>query len=156
MASFSAKMTEYDSFDALGLAELISEKKITPLELLDAVRQRVAAVNPKINAFSQLFFDKAEASIDEGVPGGPFYGVPFALKDLGQHLRGTITSEGGRLWKDAMAAYDSTLVSRYKRVGLVIFGKTTTPELGLATTTESVLFGETHNPWDLTRTSGGS
>jgi amidase len=149
-------MTEYDGYDALGLAELIAEKQITPLELLDAVRQRIETINPKINAFSQLFFDKAEASIQDGLPDGPFRGVPFALKDLGQNLRGTITTAGSRIWKDAMADCDSTLVSRYKRAGLVIFGKTTTPEFGLTTTTESVLFGETHNPWDHARTSGGS
>jgi amidase len=154
--NLSGLTAEYERYDALGLAELIAEKQITPLELLDAVRQRIEAINPKINAFSQLFFDKAEASIQDGLSDGPFRGVPFALKDLGQYLRGTITSAGSRLWKDAMADYDSTLVSRYKRAGLVIFGKTTTPEFGLTTTTESVLLGETHNPWDLARTSGGS
>jgi amidase len=147
---------EYDNYDALGLAELIAKKEITPLELLEAVRQRVEAINPRINAFNQLFFDMAEAQINQGLPEGPFRGVPFALKDLGQYLRGTVTSAGSRVWKDDVADYDSTLVARYKQAGLVIFGKTTTPELGLTTTTESVLFGETHNPWDLTRTSGGS
>src|SRR5262249_59006248 len=83
-------------------------------------------------------------------------GVPFALKDLGQYLKGKITSAGGRVWKDQVADYDSTLVTRYKQAGLVIFGKTTSPELGLTTTTESVLYGQTRNPWNLERTSGGS
>jgi amidase/6-aminohexanoate-cyclic-dimer hydrolase len=78
------------------------------------------------------------------------------LKDLGQCLNGTITSAGGRIWKGRIADYDSTLVKRYKQAGLVIFGKTTTPELGLTTTTESVLYGQTRNPWNLERTSGGS
>jgi amidase/6-aminohexanoate-cyclic-dimer hydrolase len=82
--------------------------------------------------------------------------VPFALKDLGQYLAGTITSFGSRVWKDYAPDYDSTLVARYKQAGLVIFGKTTSPELGLTTTTESVLYGQTHNPWNLERTSGGS
>jgi amidase/6-aminohexanoate-cyclic-dimer hydrolase len=148
--------TEYDRYDALGLAELIAKKETTPAELLDAVRQRVEEVNPKINAFSQLFFDKAAEQIQAGMGEGPFQGVPFALKDLGQYLNGTITSAGGRVWKDQMADYDSTLVTRYKQAGLVIFGKTTSPELGLTTTTESVLYGQTRNPWDLERTSGGS
>jgi amidase len=154
--NLSGLAAEYDSYDALGLAELIAQKKITPLELLDAVRLRVEAINPRINAFSQLFFDRAEAQIDQGLPDGPFRGVPFVLKDLGQHMRGTITSAGSNLWRDAVADYDSTLVARYKQAGMVIFGKTTTPELGLTTTTESALFGETHNPWNLARTSGGS
>ncbi len=147
---------EYDKYDALGLAELIAKKEVTPAELLDAVRRRVETINPKINAFSQLFFDKAEEQIRSGLGDGPFRGAPFALKDLGQYLKGTITSGGGRVWKDQMADYDSTLVTRYKQAGLVIFGKTTSPELGLTTTTESVLYGRTRNPWNLERTSGGS
>jgi amidase len=147
---------EYGKYDALGLAELIARKQITPLELLESVRQRVDAINPKLNAFCHLFFEKAEAQIKQGLPAGPFRGVPFALKDLGQYLSGTITSAGSRVWSDAIAESDSTLVTRYKRAGLVIFGKTNTPELGLTTTTESVLYGRTRNPWNLERTTGGS
>jgi Asp-tRNA(Asn)/Glu-tRNA(Gln) amidotransferase A subunit family amidase len=147
---------EYDKYDATGLAELIAKRQITPLELLNAVRQRVEALNPKLNAFCHLFFDKAELQIKQGLPTGPFRGVPFALKDLGQYLAGTITSAGSRVWKDYVADFDSTLVARYKQAGLVIFGKTNSPELGLTTTTESALYGKTHNPWNLERTSGGS
>jgi amidase len=148
--------SEYDKYDALGLAELIAKKQITPAELLDDVRRRVETTNTKINAFSHLFFDRAEEQIRNGLGQGPFRGVPFALKDLGQYLKGTITSAGGRVWKDQVADFDSTLVTRYKQAGLVIFGKTATPELGLTTTTESVLYGQTRNPWNLERTSGGS
>src|SRR5262250_4010998 len=148
--------SEYDKYDGLGLAELIAKKQITPAELLSAVRQRVETINPKLNAFCHLFFDKAEEQIKNGLGNGPFRGVPFALKDIGQYMKGTITSYGGRVWKDQVADYDSTLVTRYKQAGLVIFGKTASPELGLTTTTESVLFGQTRNPWNLERTSGGS
>ncbi len=147
---------DYASYDALGLAGLVAKKQVTPQELLDAVRQRVEALNPKLNAFCALFFEKAEAQIKQGLPAGPFRGVPFALKDLGQYLAGTVTTAGSRVWKDNVAAADSTLVARYKQAGLVIFGKTNSPELGLTTTTESVLFGKTHNPWNLEHTSGGS
>src|SRR5262249_34902652 len=138
--------SEYDKYDALGLAELIAKKQITPAELLDAVRQRVEAINPKINAFNHLFFDKAEEQIKSGLGQGPFRGVPFALKDLGQYLKGTITSYGGRVWKDQVADYDSTLVTRYKQAGLVIFGKTASPALGLPPTTQSVLSAHPPNP----------
>ncbi|MGH9753172.1 MAG: amidase family protein, partial [Blastocatellia bacterium] len=127
--------SEYDQYDALGLAELIAKKQITPAELLNAVRRRVETINPRINAFSHLFFDKAEEQINNGLSDGPFRGVPFALKDLGQYLKGTITTAGGRIWNDRVADSDSTLVTRYKQAGLVIFGKTTSPELGLTTTT---------------------
>jgi Asp-tRNA(Asn)/Glu-tRNA(Gln) amidotransferase A subunit family amidase len=82
--------------------------------------------------------------------------VPFVLKDLGQYLTGTITSAGSRVWKDSVADFDSTLTARYKQAGLVIFAKSQSPELGLTTTTESRLYGQTRNPWNLDRTSGGS
>src|SRR5207302_5510488 len=136
--SLSGFAAEYDNYDALALAQMIAKKQITPFELLHSVRQRVEAVNPKLNAFCQLFFDKAEAQISRGLPDGPLCGVPFALKDLGQYLSGTATSAGSRVWKDAVANFDSTLVARYKQAGLVIFGRTNSPELGLTTTTESV------------------
>ncbi len=86
------------------------------MELLTAVRQRVEAINPQINSFCHLFFDRAEAQIKEGLT-GPLAGVPFALKDLGQDLSGTVTSAGSRVWKDAVATFDSTLVARYKKAG---------------------------------------
>lgn len=156
MNSTSNAGIDYEKYDGLGLAELMRKKQISPLELLNAVRQRLEAVNPKLNAFASLFFDKAEATIKQGVPAGPFQGVPFALKDLGMNLTGTVTSYGSRVWKNNLATADSTLVARYKAAGLVIFGKTTSPELGLTTTTESAAYGKTHNPWNLERTSGGS
>lgn len=155
-ASLSGLASEYDQHDGLGLAALVAKHQVTPLELLNAVRQRLDAINPKINAVAHAFFDKAEAQIKEGLPAGPFKGVPFVLKDLGQQLAGTITSYGSRVFKDNTPDFDSTLVARYKQAGLVIFAKTTSPEFGLTTTTESVLFGKTRNPWNLDRTSGGS
>jgi amidase len=156
LGNLSGLAAEYDRYDALGLAELIAKKQFTPRELLDAVRQKVEALNPRLNAFSQLFFERAETQIQKGLPAGPLRGVPFALKDLGQYLSGTVTSAGSRVWKGQVATYDSTLVQRYLQAGLVLFGKTTSPELGLTTTTESVLYGQTRNPWNLERTSGGS
>src|SRR5262249_34485259 len=121
VANLSGLAAEYDSYDAIGLAQLIAKKQITALELLAAVRHRVEALNPKLNAFCHLFFDKAEGQIKQGLPAGPLSGVPFALKDLGQYLTGTITSAGSRVWKNSVADFDSTLVTRYKRAGLVIF-----------------------------------
>jgi Asp-tRNA(Asn)/Glu-tRNA(Gln) amidotransferase A subunit family amidase len=113
-------------------------------------------MQPRLNCFSALFFDKAEAQIEAGLPEGPFRGVPFALKDISHQLAGTATTNGSRLFQGNVPDFDSTLVERYKKAGLVIFGKTTSPELGLSPSTESVLFGKTHNPWNLERTPGGS
>src|SRR6185436_8281216 len=121
---FSGLAAEYDQYDGLGLAELIAKRQVTPLELLNAVRQRVEALNPKLNAFCQLFFERAEAQLKNGLGDGPFKGVPFALKDLGVHLSGVPTTFGSRVYKNYMPGLDSTLVERYKRAGLVIFGKT--------------------------------
>ena len=85
---------EYDQYDGLGLAELIAKKQVTPMELLNAVRERVEVVNPKLNALCHIFFEKAEAQIQENLGRGPFRGVPFVLTDLGVYLKGTITSAG--------------------------------------------------------------
>ena len=121
---------EYYKYDGLGLAELIAKKQLTPLELLNAVRQRVELLNPKLNALCHLFYDKAEAQIDQELGTGPFRGVPFVLKDLGMYLTGTITSAGSRVWKNNVANFDSTLVSRYKKAGLVILANRTRRNLG--------------------------
>ena len=171
----SGLAAEYDRYDALGLAELVARKEITPLELLHAVRQRVESLQPRLNCFSALFFDKAEAQIEAGLPDGSFRGVPFALKDISHQLKGTATTNGSRLFRDNVPDFDSTLVERYKKAGLVLFGKTTSPELGLSPSTESVLFGKTttpefgwkgvtdspltgitRNPWNPRKTPGGS
>ncbi len=154
--SFTGLAAEYEKYDALGLAEQIAKRQFTALELLNAVRQRVEALNPRLNAFCDLFFDKAEAQIKSGLGEGPFKGVPFALKDIGVHMAGVATTSGSRAHKNFVPNFDSTLVERYKKAGLVIFGKTASPEFGLTTTTESALFGQTRNPWNLQKTSGGS
>ncbi len=147
---------EYDRFDATGLAELIARREVTPGELLDAVRTRAETLQPRLNCFSATFFDRAEAQIEAGLPEGPFRVVPFALKDVSHQLAGTATTSGSRLFQLSVPDFDSTLVTRYKKAGLVLFGKTTSPELGLSPTTESALFGMTRNPWNLERTPGGS
>jgi amidase len=151
-----AGFAEYEAFDALGLAELVARRKLDPAALLDAAIERVERCNPKINALAARFYDRARRSIAEGLPPGPFRGVPFLLKDVSVYLSGTVTTMGSRLFRDRVADLDSTLVERYKRAGLVIFGKTTTPEMGLAASTETTLYGDTRNPWNLTRTAGGS
>lgn len=152
----SGLAAEYARYDGLALAALVAKRQVTPLELLNAAKKRLEALNPDLNATAHVFFDKAETQIKQGLPAGPFTGVPFVLKDLGQQLAGTITSYGSRVFKDNTPDFDSTLVTRYKQAGLVIFAKTTSPEFGLTFTTESVLFGKTRNPWNLERTSGGS
>ncbi len=149
-------MQNYDRHDALGLADLVRRKETSAQELLAEALARAEAAQAKYNCFSSILAGHARAQIEAGLGDGPFAGVPFALKDLGAALKGAPFTQGSRLYKDYVADYDATLTKRYKRAGLVIFGQTTTPEFGGTTTTESVLFGATCNPWNVERTSGGS
>ena len=146
---------EYRTFDGLGLAALVGRRQVSARELLETAIARAEAVNPAINALSQKLYDGALAAVGQ-VEGGPFAGVPFLLKDAGATLAGTPTTQGSRLFAEARADQDSTLVERYKRAGVAIFGKTTTPEMSLAASTESSVVGATRNPWDLSRSAGGS
>lgn len=150
-------MKDYETFDATALADLVARGDASPQELLTAAIDRAEARDPAINALSQKLYDHGKKAIDKGLPQGPFRGVPFLLKDASGELKGHVTTNGARLMaKGAAASADSTLVARYKAAGLVIFGRTTTPEFSLAASTETSLTGATRNPWDTSRTAGGS
>ncbi|HQR45024.1 MAG TPA: amidase [Thermoanaerobaculia bacterium] len=146
----------YDEHDALGLAALVRGKAVTPEELLDEALSRVAAWNPKLNAVVRLMEGPARGAIARGLPDGPFHGVPFLLKDLMSAVEGVPLSNGSRFMAGFVPETDGELVRRYRAAGLVLAGKTNTPELGLVPYTEPDLFGPARNPWDLTRTPGGS
>jgi len=147
---------EYQQHDAVGLAEIVRKREARPEELLDAALRRAESVNPALNAIVRTLEQEARRTVASDALSGPLAGVPFLLKDISAQLKGVPTSAGSRLFADQPAADDSAIVRAYKEAGLVIFGKTNTPEFGLAATTEPVLFGPTHNPWDLQRTPGGS
>ncbi|MDO8288669.1 MAG: amidase family protein [Parvibaculum sp.] len=149
-------ISDYDQYDGLGLAELVATKKVSATELLDEAIARTEKVNPKINAVTFKHYEEARAQIAKGLPEGPFKGVPFLLKDLHLLLTGTVTTFGSASFQGNRADHNSTLTDRYLKAGVVIFGKTNSPEFGLAPTTEPRLYGATHNPWDLTRSPGGS
>jgi Asp-tRNA(Asn)/Glu-tRNA(Gln) amidotransferase A subunit family amidase len=147
---------EYRSQDAHGLADLIRRREVTALEALEAALARAEAVNDKINAITLSLHDAARARAGESLPDAPLAGVPFLLKDLGASVAGTVTSAGSRLFAGSPAAADSAVVRAYREAGLVIFGKTNTPEFGLEPVTEPELFGPCRNPWNLAHTPGGS
>lgn len=147
---------EYESFDGLGLAHLIQKKVITPAELLDAAIERVEQNNPSIHAVIYKMYEQAQASIQKTIPTGVFQGVPFLLKDILTEYEGTPMQCGSRLTQHYISQSDSYLVKLLKKSGLIIFGKTNTPEFGLSPTTEPLAFGPTRNPWDLSRSPGGS
>jgi amidase/6-aminohexanoate-cyclic-dimer hydrolase len=147
---------EYRKHDALSLAALVKSKQVTPQELLDAALARSREVNPKINAIVIDHEDVARKQLKDGLPQGPFTGVPYLLKDLGATLKGTVTTGSLSLYRETVAQADTTFVERCKQAGLVIFGKTHSPELGLSSSSESRMFGVTRNPWNLEHIAGGS
>src|SRR5213594_3078063 len=148
---------DYERYDALGLAELVRRRQVSPGELLDAAIARVEARNGAVNAVTMRLDDYGRRAIAAGVPDGPFTGVPFLMKDLSAAIAGVPMTRSSRFFADAPApTADSEHVARLKRAGLVIFGRTNTCELGLSLTCEPRLHGPTRNPWDLTRISGGS
>ncbi len=146
---------EYGSYDAIGLADLVRKKEVTPKELLDEAIARATKIDPQINAVVVKHNDYAERQIAKGLPNGPFTGVPFLLKDL-DLLEGTRTTFGASIFKNDVADRSGTLAKRFLKSGVAIFGKSASPEFGLMPTTESRLFGPTRNPWNLAHSSGGS
>lgn len=147
---------DYVQYDGLGLAELVQRGEVTPLELVETAIARIEACNPKLNAVVTKLYDRARAAAQADLPDGPFKGVPFLMKDLLSTLEGVPTSMGNRLWKDIPARVDGELARRWQKTGAIVLGKTNTPEFGLTPYTEPEAFGPTHNPWDLSRTPGGS
>ncbi|MEM7460200.1 MAG: amidase [Pseudomonadota bacterium] len=149
-------MQDYANYDATGLAELVKKKEVSAAELLKEAMSRAETAQEQLNCFSALFPEVAEGQISDGVPDGPFHGVPMAVKDLGFEIAGQPITNGSLAFKGNLAQRDNVMCERYKAAGFTLFGQTTSPEFGLTTTTESLLYGATRNPWDTSRTSGGS
>ncbi len=150
------KFEELAWMDATAQAELVSKKEVTPVELVEAAIARIERLNPKLNAVVTPMFDLAREAAAGKLPDGPFRGVPFLLKDLMAAYAGVKMTLGSKILQNFVPTQDSELVVRLKKAGLIILGKTNTPEFGLVPTTEPELFGPCRNPWDTQRTTGGS
>ena len=148
--------SEYGNYDGLGLAELVRKRKITPAELVEEAIQRIETHNPKLNAVINKLYERAREAAKSDLPDGPFKGVPFLMKDLMATLKGIPTSQGNKLLKDIPAKVDSELARRWLESGVIVVGKGNTPEFGMTPYTESETFGPARNPWDTSRTPGGS
>jgi amidase len=147
----------YDSLDAVGMAELVAKGETTPGELLDIALERVSVINPHINAVVRMREDVARRRIAEGLPAGPLRGVPFLLKDLGCEAIDFPSNNGSRLLAVEHYPRDSAIFERIRDTGVVTFGRATSPEAGIGTATEAIVYGgPTRNPWNLARTAGGS
>jgi amidase len=144
--------------DAVDQAALVASGEVSPTELLDAAIERIERIDPALNAVTIRWFDHARETAAGDLPDGPFRGVPFLLKDLFAEYAGQPISNGNVALKEArvIADADTTLVSRHRAAGLVIAGRTNSPELGSVPTTEPIAWGPTRNPWDTSRTPGGS
>ena len=148
---------EYESYDALGLAALMKAGEVSATEVLEAAIARVEARNPAVNAVVTKLYDHAAQAIEAGLPQGPFTGVPYLVKALFTAVAGVRCAHGSRFFADLPPATgDSLHVARLKRAGMVIYGMTSSCELGLSLTCEPQLHGPSRNPWDLERTPAGS
>ncbi len=146
---------EYSSLDGLGLAALVREREVSPRELLDECLARIERVNPRLNAVVRVLPEQSRAAAETTLPAGAFAGVPFLLKDLAA-VAGVPMARGCRALRAHVPPNDTELVRRHRAAGLVIVGKTNTPEFGLQPVCEPELFGPTHTPWRPGFTSGGS
>ncbi|MDN3355600.1 amidase family protein [Actinomadura sp. DC4] len=143
---------EYASHDAVGLRDLIRAGEVTAAEVETAARRALEAVNAHVNGLALPLFEPA---LDHA-PDGPFAGVPFLIKDSGPMAEGVPFFIGSRAVQNAVSPFDTDLMTRFRAAGLVTLGLTTVPELVISFSTESLRYGPTRNPWDLTRGVGGS
>lgn len=150
-------LDEFDCRDATDLAARVAAREVSPGELLDRALAAVERLNGRLNAVVLIQEDVARAAIRDGLPRGPFTGVPFLIKDLGCEAVDFPSHNGSRLLKNTKYGKDSTIFQRIRETGVVTFGRTTSPEGGIGAATEAAVYGgPTRNPWDLDRTPGGS
>ncbi|MEM5493541.1 amidase [Hoeflea sp. AS16] len=147
---------DYTSRDATALAELVRGREVSPRELLDTAIARIERLNPRFNAVVETLYDSARRDIANGLPDGPFAGVPFLVKDLHTLVEGSRLSHGCRFFANHVSSHDSSVVAKARKAGLVIAGRTNTPEFGLNSTTEGRFLGAARNPWNPDHTTGGS
>ena len=152
MSGFS----EYESYDAMGLAELVRNGDVTAAEVLEAAIARCEVRNPELNAIVLELYEHGRDMARSNLPDGPLSGAPYLIKDLGAAIAGTPTTGGSKFMEDVVPDADSETVIRLKSAGMSIFGKTNTCEFGMSITCEPQFYGPTKNPWDGDVTPGGS
>ncbi len=146
----------YAEFDGLGLAALVKKREVSPTELVEAAIERIERHNGALNAVVHKAYDEAREVAAGDLPDGPFKGVPFLIKDLSTQVAGWPRTSGSNYAQVASDAADSELVRRYRASGVVLLGKTNTPEFGIPGVTNSERLGPCGNPWNPEHISGGS
>jgi amidase len=152
---FAFAKDAFSGIDAVGQAALVRDKKITSLELVDAAIARIESANPKINAVVAEYFDKARKQAKTALPASPLSGMPYLIKDLND-INGEIATSGSRLMAKHIGTENSLLAQKAIDAGMIVLGKSNTPEFGLMASTESMLLGACHNPWNPAYSTGGS
>jgi amidase len=150
------KLSEYAHYDALGLAELVATRQVTPKELAHTAADAIAAVNAQVNAVVETYPDRIDGLDESSLGSGPFRGVPFLIKDFLGHEAGRRIDFGSRLCRGVVAQQDSHLCEMFKAAGLNILGRSAAPEYSMSGTTESALHGNTSTPWKHGYSAGGS
>lgn len=145
----------YVANDALGLAELVRDKQVSPLELVETAIEAIEECNPSLNAVVIKTYDIARKAASQSLT-GPFAGVPFLLKNIGSMWEGTPLNNGFSYLQNVVCDHDTEMVRRIKDAGFLMLGRTNAPEGGWSIGTEPRLYGPTHNPWDQSLTPGGS
>lgn len=151
----TAPRTEFSSYDATGLAELIRSKQITAADAVEDTIRKIEAINPKLNAVIHKTYDRARQQLAAGVGDGPFAGVPFLVKDNAT-IAGVRLTRGSRAFRDNVPDKTAPFFTAIERAGFVLVGVTNMPELGIIDGTENLLYGATHNPFNLDYSPGGS
>lgn len=147
---------EYSQYDGLGLAELVRNGEVQPSELVEAAIERIEKHNGTLNAVVHKAYDQAREAAAGDLPDGAFRGVPFLIKDLGCPVAGMPRTSGSVFLQHEVPGEDAELVRRYRASGVILLGKTNTPEFGITGTTESALLGPCRSPWNPQHISGGS
>jgi amidase len=149
-------LTEYAALDAIGLAELVAKKDVSPRELAGTTAAAIAAINPAVNAVVETYPDRIDRLNEATLGTGPFRGVPFLMKDVFGHEAGRTIEWGSRLCRGMVAKQDSYLCELLRASGVNILGRSAAPEYSMSGTTESILHGNTSTPWKQGYSAGGS
>jgi amidase len=150
------KLAEYASYDAIGLAELVAKKQVSPAELAATAANAIAAINPMINAVVETYPDRIEGLDERTLGNGPFRGVPFLIKDVFGHEAGRKVEFGSRLCRGMIVQQNTHYYELVRASGVNLLGRSAAPEFSMSGTTESALHGNTCTPWRAGYSSGGS
>jgi amidase len=150
------QLAEYAKHDALGLAELVAKKQVTPKELAKTAAKAIEAINPKVHAVVETYADRIDGLDEKSLGQGPFHGVPFLIKDVFGHEKGRKIEFGSRLCEGMTVETSTYMVDQLKAAGVNILGRSAAPEYSMSPTTETAFYGNTSNPWKQGYSAGGS